>query len=40
MCVKNIELFMRNIHTPNGRAFPMCDCWGLVCYVFLKNLGI
>lgn len=40
MCVKNIELFMQNIHTPNGRTFPMCDCWGLVCYVFLKNLGI
>ena len=25
----NIEKYLRNIHTPNGRIYPHLDCWGL-----------
>ena len=34
----NIEKYLRNIHTPNGRIYPHLDCWGLVCYVYQNEL--
>ena len=36
----NIEKYLRNIHTPNGRIYPYLDCWGLVCYVYQNELNI
>ena len=36
----NIEKYLRNIHTPNGRIYPHLDCWGLVCYVYKNELNI
>lgn len=29
-----------NRHQPNGRIFPNCDCWGLVCHVYMRELNI
>ena len=36
----NIEKYLHNIHTPNGRIYPHLDCWGLVCYVYQNELNI
>ena len=36
----NVEKYLRNIHTPNGRIYPHLDCWGLVCYVYQNELNI
>lgn len=36
----NIKKYYLNQWTAGGRVYPHLDCWGLVCDVYLKELGI